>query len=170
MVLEESNGRTKIHFLGGLGDACLIRKYPVILGPLANIFQIASIGDIYGYEEFREQSRIADLLNIIKKVRLKGDLDKKVESDIITGLSNNSIRYFNMDASKPALSPEYLMYIGKGDIVDVSVPNRFHIILAKQVLEKTQAHLVVEKPLSSSLDEVLEFKDYLTKYGFGEKK
>lgn len=169
-MIEESNGRIKIHFLGGLGDACLIRKYPVILGSLANIFQIASIGDIYSYEEFGDQSRIADLLNIIKKVRLKGDLDKKVESDIITGLSNNSIRYFNMDAVNPVLSPEYLIYIGKGDIVDVSVPNRFHITLAKQVLEKTRAHLIVEKPLSSYLDEVLEFKAYLKKYEFGERK
>ena len=161
--------KIRIHFLGGLGDACLIRKYPVILENLNNIFEISSIGDIYEYEEFSDQSRIAGLLNVIKTVRLKGSLNEKVESEIVSGLSNGMIKYFSMDPIEPIISDEFLGNICKGDIFDVSVPNKFHITLAKQILEKTDANLIIEKPLSSSLEEILEFEDYFSNLDLRER-
>ena len=159
--------KIRIHFLGGLGDACLIRKYPVILGNLSNIYDISSIGDIYTYKEFSDQSRIAGLLNIIKTLRLKGSLDQKVESEIVSGLSNGKIRYFFMDSMNPIISDEFLSNMRKGDMVDISAPNKFHILLARQVLEKSDANLIIEKPLSSSLEEIIEFEDYVSTLDLG---
>lgn len=152
----------RIHFLGGLGDACLTRKYSVIKNELSDFFEIVSISDVYPYDKVRDSSKCSNLIDYVKKDRIKGKLSSDVESFIKDGLINGDINYFQLDSKEPVISEEFIKNVKEGDIVDISVPNKFHIRLAKQILEKTKAHIIIEKPLSHSLEEVLEFEEYLS--------
>lgn len=166
---ENLQEKIKIHFLGGLGDACLVRKYPVILNELSNIFEVSSIVDIYRNDEFTNQNKITGLLNVIKTIRLKGTLNSEIESEIISSLSNGRIKYFCIDSVNPIIPSEFLKKIQKGDVIDISVPNKFHVKLAEQILDNTQAHIIIEKPLSASLEEILKFEDYLEMNDFSNR-
>ncbi len=159
----------KIHFIGGLGDACIIRKYPVIYNSLEEVFKISSISDIYPSERLSDKSSVDCLIEEIKNKRLKGNLPKNVGERIKNDLASGDIKYFNLDCSNPILSNEFFSQIAEGDIVDISTPNKFHLKLAKQILEKTNACLIIEKPLSHSLNEILKFEEYLKEHNFEDR-
>ena len=56
----------------------------------------------------------------------------------------------------------------KGDVVDISVPNNLLLPLATQVLGHS-GNLLVEKPLCSSLEEALRFKDYISRLNLNDR-
>src|SRR3989344_2403988 len=158
--------KKRMHFIGGLGDVCIVRKYPLFYNSLEELFKIASISDIYSSERLNCEKSIGELIKEIKDRRLKGNLSAIVENGIKNDIVKGNIKYFSLGCTNPILSEEFIDQVKEGDIVDISTPNKFHICLSKQILERPKAHLLIEKPLSHSIDEVLEFREYLKNNNF----
>lgn len=151
-----------LHILGGLGDVSLTRKYPMLLQTdLSHYFEIVSIADIYPNERVATSDNIRALLEYIKKQRLKGkfpqDLQTIFENELI-----NSIEYTQLSTEDPILSSEFFARIRPDDVIDVSVPNKMHLPLAKQVLER-KGNLLIEKPLCSSLEDAVRFEEQIAR-------
>lgn len=145
-----------VHILGGLGDVSLIRKYPALYRYLSNYFEIGSVSDIYEKSRVKDLHGLDELLNDIEKCRLKGKLDPDIRP-ILKNALLHSTEYFQLNKDEPILPRELFDIVGAGDVFDISTPNKFHIQLARQILENCNAHLLIEKPICNSLEEAIRF-------------
>lgn len=151
-----------LHVVGGLGDVSLTRKYPALYqSDLTKSFEVCSIADIYDWERVKDEHAIYELLSEIERLRLKG----KFNTDVRTIFKNSllhSIKYYQLDKDNPRLPKSFFDAIEPRDVVDISVPNNLHLPLARQVLDYG-GNLLVEKPLCSSLEGALRFRDHISR-------
>jgi len=156
-----SHKKLGLHIVGGLGDVSLTKKYPVLFQTdLAAQFEIKSIADVYETERVKDGEKLARLLEEIKSKRIKGKFPSDLET-IFRNSLQHSIRYFQLDKSNPLLSDNFFDSVEENDIVDISVPNKLHVPLVRQVLMRG-GNLLVEKPLCSSLEEAIEFEEKIS--------
>ncbi|MAH06956.1 hypothetical protein CMI38_01755 [Candidatus Pacearchaeota archaeon] len=150
-----------LHIVGGLGDVCLTRKYNAVCGTdLIGKFDVLSIADVYEEQQIKDNDRLDRLFDTIKKYNIKGKIDPKIETVLKNHLLN-SINYHQLDQDNPELPSSFFDNVNKNDVIDISVPNKFHLNLVEQVLKK-HGHMIVEKPAVHSMDDVTRLRRSIT--------
>jgi len=157
IIMEKKIG---LHIVGGLGDVCLTRKYSAIYGTdLIGKFDVLSIADVYDEEQIKNETEIRDLFKFIRASKIKGNFDENIEITLRQFLLN-SIDYFQLEEDNPVLPNRFFENVNKNDIIDISIPNKFHLRLVEQVLKK-HGHLIIEKPVVHSLDDIMQLESSL---------
>lgn len=148
--------KVRIAVAGGLGDVQRRKWAAVYLTELSSRMEFSAIADVYDESRVRDEKRLEDLFDELKTKRFKGKLDPRAEVFIKTGLLTGSTKYFQIDPSNLFLPEEFFT---ETDVVDISTPNRFHLDLAKQVIDKGK-DLIIEKPVSWNVFEAIELERY----------
>ena len=150
-----------LHVIGGLGDVCLTRKYSAIYGTdLIGKFDVLSIADIYQEQQVKSETEIESLFQEIKDSKIKGVIDKDIET-IFRQYLLNSINYYQLDPDNPQLPENFFNNVNENDVIDISIPNKFHLGLVEQVLKK-HGHMIIEKPIVHSIEDVTKLRRSLT--------
>jgi len=153
--------------IGGLGDVSLTRKYPALCSNgLNETFSLESIADIYDSSKLKNKNQIEELLNEIGRNRLKGKINHEVRELLKTRFTEG-LNYFQLEKDNPQLPDEFFSRDYKETVVDISVPNKYHFPLAKQVLTKSNYHILIEKPITASLEQTVEFEQFLKQANHG---
>lgn len=158
-----------LFIFGGLGDVSLARKIPLIYNTdLSRDIALSGIFDVYPTKDLKTESGVRNVLGEIISKRLKTPMDSSVEEKLVGDLVSGKIAYFS---SREPLSfqkgLDYINRIGNRAIVDISTPNKTHFKYLEEAIDRTNAHILVEKPVVSSRLELANLSSLLNRSHMG---
>lgn len=153
----------KIHLkvIGGLGDVSLTRKYSAICSNgLKKSFSLESIADIYNSSRLKSENQVEELLNEIGEKRLKGEISPEVKK-FLKNRFNQKLNYFQLYKDNPQIPNKFFNKNHEKTVVDISAPNKYHLPLARQILTKSNYHILIEKPVTASIEQAIDLEQLL---------
>jgi len=160
--------RVGLHIIGAFGDASRRLTSALFTDEyLASRFFIKSFSDVYPKERVLE-----DIEGVFSQAesRMRSGMNTKARKEMCNGITEKNIKYYQLDRDNPELDGELLEGVEQNDVIDISVPNRFHVPLLKQALFRGKNSLV-EKPLASRPKEINELNEFMhTLDGYLENK
>lgn len=158
-----------LFIFGGLGDVSLARKIPLIYKTdLSNDISLTGIFDVYSPREVNTESGARKVLGEIIAKRLKTPMEENIKEQLVHDLGSGKIAYFSsLDPASFKAGLDYINRIGDRAIVDISTPNKTHFKYLEEAIERTNAHVLVEKPVVSSRNELANLSTLLNKSHIG---
>jgi superfamily II DNA or RNA helicase len=160
------------HLIGGLGDVSTTRKLPQLYSPeLSSTIILSSLVDTYPSERLASRENISNLIDEIKLKKLKGNFDQNVATRLTNDLCDGKVRYFQFRDTEEFYK-EFFDYVLSYDnsALDISTPNKTHLKFLEESIKRSQAHILVEKPIVLNRDHlkklsVVLFSDIKNDYG-----
>jgi predicted dehydrogenase len=144
--------KVPVTIYGGLGEVSLLRKIPLFVNTdLGNSMKLEHLVDVYPEERVR--SFPEETLKEISASKLTRPIPSEVIFWLSTRLKNGQIRYSEFGED---------FYFSPEDLVDLSVPNRYHFKFLKHFIDNTSANIIVEKPIVTDREQIEQLQGYLS--------